>query len=1052
MLKFLFNALNVKQDERLPVGLMLGAGFFMGIFLATYQVTAESLFINKLSDQLDKAFLISGVLGIVSTLVFSYLQNRVKFTTLTISSVVTIVLVTTLVYVLYHLRNETIHNYVLFGMFCLIGPMTAILLLVYWGIFGRLFNFKQSKRIIGWIDTGQLIAAIISYFVIPLTSSFFPDTSNYLVICNVSIFFSLTCLVFISLRFKLAKNNPNEFDNTVVTETRFNKIFEDKYIVLLSVFLIISMITYVLNQYSFQSLINKQYPDQRNLTNFLAFFNGALYILSFVMQTFVNDKIMSNFGLKISLFILPLVVGIFSLFAFLSGAIFGYDLVTAPTTFIFFFLFVALTRLFNGSLRDSLENPVFKLLFIPLDARYRFSIQSKVEGVVNETGRLIAGLLIFSFALLPFFKIIYIPIILLLLAVAYILVTSNLHNGYKSKIRAKLENREFKQDKLEIGFAQVTAKLQALLVDNQSSRAIFSFKLLEKIEPSKVPSLLNVLMKNDHDEVREYAQRKMNEIKGLSVSDKYVIKIDSDRVSRETKNVISRLDLESILKNGGDFSRTRIMSLIRSHERGDRQYAAELLLNSTTDENVSLLIELLNDSEPLVRNTAIKTATKRYNTEVILSLIENVNNPLYTSQAMTALVSIGEPALGLLEGCFYRTGQTSQILTKVIQVIGRIGGAKSKDILWNKIDFPDKVVVSQILLSLGESGFKAGISQITRIKYAIESDMADIRWNIGALLEIGDDVEEIAQALEWENQNDIAHIYMLLAMLYDTSSIQLVKENIESGTTEGTTYAIELLDVFLSDQLKQRVIPILDDLTLSEKNSRLDLFYPRIKLDEKLVLKFLINRDFTQTNRWTKSCVIKQIGTLRIRDFTLDLIAQLFNQDKLIREISAWSLFQIDALQYENNSLRLGDSIKRELDAVILHEGTKSRLMLYDIISFYRKIELFNGMPGIALSNIADITIQYHLLENQSMVIDEKSNPYFFVFYSGVADYYFKGEKKNDLKRGQLISEVLSTSGFLNSNQVIAKEPSILLQINKDSFYELLSTDASLSDRVLEFI
>ena len=120
MLKFLFNALNVKQDERLPVGLMLGAGFFMGIFLATYQVTAESLFINKLSDQLDKAFLISGVLGIVSTLVFSYLQNRVKFTTLTISSVVTIVLVTTLVYVLYHLRNETIHDYVLFGMFCLI--------------------------------------------------------------------------------------------------------------------------------------------------------------------------------------------------------------------------------------------------------------------------------------------------------------------------------------------------------------------------------------------------------------------------------------------------------------------------------------------------------------------------------------------------------------------------------------------------------------------------------------------------------------------------------------------------------------------------------------------------------------------------------------------------------------------------------------------------------------------------------------------------------------------------------------------------------------------
>ncbi len=72
---------------------------------------------------------------------------------------------------------------------------------------------------------------------------------------------------------------------------------------------------------------------------------------------------------------------------------------------------------------------------------------------------------------------------------------------------------------------------------------------------------------------------------------------------------------------------------------------------------------------------------------------------------------------------------------------------------------------------------------------------------------------------------------MLLTMLYDTRSIQLVKENIDSGTTEGITYAIELLDVFLSEQLKQRVIPLLDDLSTTERINRLDNFYPRIKLD-----------------------------------------------------------------------------------------------------------------------------------------------------------------------------------------------------------------------------
>ena len=146
----------------------------------------------------------------------------------------------------------------------------------------------------------------------------------------------------------------------------------------------------------------------------------------------------------------------------------------------------------------------------------------------------------------------------------------------------------------------------------------------------------------------------------------------------------------------------------------------------------------------------------------------------------------------------------------MIQVIGRIGGQRAREILWSKIDYPNKVVVSQVLLSLGECGFKAGISQITRIKYAIESDIADISWNLSAIQEVGDEgfSEQIKSTLRWEIQNDIEHIYMLLTMLYDTRSIQLVKENIDSGTAEGITYAIELLDVFLSEQLKQRVIPI----------------------------------------------------------------------------------------------------------------------------------------------------------------------------------------------------------------------------------------------------
>ncbi|MGC4021633.1 MAG: hypothetical protein QM734_06675 [Cyclobacteriaceae bacterium] len=975
--------LSPNPEERKQVIFMLATGFFFGIFIATFQVTAESLFLNQMSSNINEAFLVSGVLGIASTIIFTFFQNRIRFVTLTISSIIVVLGITSGVYYFYRFGDPALHNTVLFLMFCLTGPVTAILLLCYWGIFGRLFNFRQSKRIIGWIDTGQLIAIIMANFFVPLTTAFFKNTADYLWVCNLSILGALTFIIVIATRFPLTKNNPQEFDDTVKKETRFDKMFQDKYVVLLAWFLITSMVTFIFNQYSFQTLLNQQYPVQRDLANFIGYFNGTIYLLSLVMQTFVNDKLISTYGLRVSLFVLPIVTSLFALCAFSTAALFGFSVGTDSQAFVFFFLFIALTRLFNSMLRDSLENPIYKLLFIPLDNRYRFGIQSKIEGVINESGRFIAGLLVFVFSQIVFFKIFWIPAIVMVLGLVYVFLIRNLHTGYKNKIRSKLESSEFHQDKLEIGFAHITSTLQTQLEDKKISKAVFSFKLLEKLNPSKVNVWVNTLMKNKREEAQDYAQRRMNEMKGLSVSENYVVRIDKNRVDTDGKNILSGVDLEQILKNGGEITKSRIQKLARSHDPGDRLYAAELLLHSDAPENTAFLTELLSDTDTKVRKTALATSAKRFNAEVINAVIENLNNPLYSNLAMSSLVLMGNQALNHLDSGFYRSGQNTQTILRIVQVLGRIGGAKAKELLWNKIDYPDKVIVSQVLLSLGESGFKAGIAQVTRIKYAIETDIADLTWNLGAIRELGEGTqsEEVKLALRQEINHDIEHIYMLLAMLYDTRSIQLVKENIESGTSEGTTYAVELLDVFLSEQLKMRVIPVLDDLSDYEKINRLEVFYPRVNLDSKLVLKFLVNRDFTQTNRWTKATVIHQIGTQRITDFTLDLIAQLFNPDRLIREISGWALNQIDPKQYEINARRLDEDHARWLNRAVLKNSNDKKLMLYEKASFFQNISVFYGIPGLTLSHLADIAKEHKLNNGEHLSIDERLNNRFLLSY-----------------------------------------------------------------------
>jgi ATP:ADP antiporter, AAA family len=1045
------NFLGVKPEEQSQVWLMLATGFFIGIFIATYQVTAESLFLNKLSDQLDKAFLISGVLGILSTAVFSFLQNRIRFITLSIISMALIVVATAALYFNYHSTDTGVQSITLFLMYCLIGPLTAILLLCYWGIFGRLFNFKQSKRIIGWIDTGQLIAIILANFLIPLTAKIFPDTADYLWVCNVSMAGALISLIIISVKFNLSRVGT---DSSVRSETKFSKIFKDRYVVLLSIFLVTSMVTYVFNQYSFQTLLNTQYPEQRDLTNFLAFFNGAIYALSLLMQVFVNDKILSTYGIRISLFMLPAVIAILSIGSIVTGTTLGFTYEN-NSTFIYFFLFVALTRLFNTMLRDSLENPIYKLLFIPLDARLRFSIQAKVEGVVNESGRFIAGAFIFLFAMISGFDLIWIPVMVLGLLLIYFIVIRNLYAEYKEKIKSKLENTGSQQDALEVGYQRIVSMLEMNLTNREPSSSIFSYKLLEKIKPSGSNVWINTLMKSADENTRQFAQKKMNELKGLSVSENYVIKINKSLVNNSEKNILTKPEVDLILFSGGEIQKLRIQKLTRSQDANDRHYAAELLLHSSANENMAFLIELLNDSVPSVRRVAIQTSSKKYNAEVIVSLIENLAHPLLSNSAMHALEQIGQPALPLLDNSFYRSGQSTPVMIRIVQLIGTIGGARAKEYLWNKIDYPDKVVVSQVLLALGKSGFKAGMSQVSRIKYAIESDIADISWNLAAIEEVGskENARLIRNALREEVQNDIEHVYILLAMLYDTRSIQLVRENIESGTAEGVTYAIELLDVFLSEQLKQRVIPVLDDISNSEKINRLDMFYPRITLDEQLVLKFIINRDFTQSNRWTKATVLHLIGELRLEEFTLDLTAHVYNPDKLIRETASWSLYQIDPKQYQYLVKLLGEeamkSITEKID--ISASGKHAGVMLFDKVKFFNRIDLFKGTPGLTLSYLADISQTIYLKEGESIKIDHTCNQFYMVYEGSVANYQ-NGNIHKNYEEGEFIGEQFVDSSMLNANLIKANQDTLLLCFNKDQFYELMADQIKLADKILEYV
>ena len=365
MFKKLLKVIGTQPGEEKVVTLLLSHGFFMGIFVATYQLSAETLFtgILEFKERLDEAFLTQGFLGVITTFLFAYFQNRMKFSTLILFIYVSIFLYLVAILVYFKIYS---HIYMIYLLFVMMGPLTALVLLSFWGIFGRLFDLRQSKRIIGGIDTGQLTGTILAFISVSLLSKFnvIDNSLNLIFISAVSVLGAIIFLLEISKLYDL--NIVKKKSKEEVAETKFAKILKDRYVILLSVFITVSVIVYKFVDYSFLQVTPMQFPDEQLRLTFLSVFNGGIMILSFLIQTFVNDRIIMNYGLKVSLLVLPTILMVFTFAAIITGSIFGYTQ-GAESKFIYFFLCISLSKLFATSVRDALENPAFKLFFLSLD-------------------------------------------------------------------------------------------------------------------------------------------------------------------------------------------------------------------------------------------------------------------------------------------------------------------------------------------------------------------------------------------------------------------------------------------------------------------------------------------------------------------------------------------------------------------------------------------------------------------------------------------------------------------------------------------------------------
>ncbi len=1048
--------LGVEPNELGPVTLLLSISFLMGTFLATITVASQTLFlaatqvVGGASTAFDErtdlpiALAVSGIFGLAAAGMYNFLQGRIPFKVLGIASLSLVIIITGgIEFAEIYIHNVADVSYIGYFGFTQILPFTLICQLVFWGAFGRLFNLRQAKRVIGSVDVGVDIAQIIAFFSIPLLIQYvnLPVDSLFTIALFSAIGY-LVLFIILSTRYlskeKVVRSDVG--DDRKLEKLGITDMLKNKFLMSMAGFVIISIVALRFLDYSFFNVTSTTFRGD-DLPTFLSLFEATIIIFGFLFTTFATDRIMQDYGLRVALIINPLLLLLFTGGAAMLGITFGFIEGDAA---IYFFIMIAMSKLFVNSLKGGLDDPVFKMYYIPMDKAHKLDAQTKIEGMITAFASIIGGGAIVLMNQFAVFNLLTVTFFTLPVLALWYVFTNKMYKGYRETLQSSLQKSRKVVEAHEQKEYTLDRVLEKEVKSTAEDKIIYGLKLMEKLEPALFESAVIKLVNSDLRRVKKFAEEKAQAI-------------GAGQDAPETRS------LAELAKGGAEdsdllsISAEKLMKLSKSVKQADRALAAKLLRKLISQKTIFILLELMRDPDPKVRNEALLTTRRVKRPETWPVLIDMLSSPAYSHQAISALKEAGAPALSVLETAFHKSGQSDVVMLKIIQIIGHIGGTEGIALLWKKVDYPDKRIVKQILYSLRFIDYRAKGREATAVKDLLDTEMSKALWNLTALDELTDEphFQYLKQAIREEVLENYDHITLLLSLLYDPQSVQLVRENILAGTPDSIQYALELLDLFVDVDLKPKIIPLLDDSRVSDKLEKLQTYFPRESYNPVQVINYVLNRDFNYNNRWSKVCAVHAAAFLPSFRVSRGLISQMFNNDKLLQETAAWVVYNKDKSVYETITERLPNKDKRFLDTAIrnnqLLDGLDDGFFLHiEMILFMKELPVFKGIAGNLLSALADKISALDINVRDKVAFPDE-NPILIVAH-GQVKIKNDNEEIGTLKKGDVVGDLFQEGPPVRITGLSAVERAVVFKITLHDFYFVMANHHELAQGLIKNI
>jgi AAA family ATP:ADP antiporter len=1087
----LFSTLNIRSGEGWPVGWMLVFALLMGLPSLMTETAAYSLFLAEFDAQaIPYVYIGFALLTSASGFVYTFLEKRVQFSKFLTINLLVLGLSLCLFWFFLGIPQARWSRMALAIWY---ESAWALANLGFWGLAVRMFNIRQSKRLFGLIGTGLTLSESISGFLVPLLVRLV-GTGNLLLIAAASYGGALVVQGYI-LRSSVAKSTTlleeSKEQEAKKKQSPLIDLFKNHYIVSIFAFAALYALVFYALDNAFFDRVETRFSDADQLASFLGVFFGLSGILTMVVGAFLSGRFLSRYGLRGGLLVMPVTLLFGTFLASIVGTFFK--------ALVILFWLVVVTKLLNEVLAYTINRAAWQTLYEPLPQNQRLRGQTVVESMIKPLAGGLAGVLLLGLDAFFSLNAVEISYLLLIFLAAWLGVVMMLNRLYPTVLLAALTRRSLS----DISFVPDKSSVAVLkqgLTSPHIGVVIYALNMLEEIEPESLPTLLPTLLdhpateirlnilhrlerfgitsaipairhslKNDPSaSVRAVSVRTLVVLGDSQVSDELHIYLEDADPQLRLGAMIGLLRHEQNGSTGNPSVRARLTQLVKSPDASDRKFAAQVIDEVGAQEFSPLLLQLLDDENLEVQRTALLTAKKLHAPELWPVVVKCLARPRVRATAMATLAAGGIAVLPELRSVFSQYGQTREILIRLVQLHGRIRGPEAVAFLRDNLDFPDAQIRFFILMSLAQCGYQAKGDQRTLVRQNILAEAAHATWLLAVLADLGDD-EDVAllhAALSNDLNKHLARIFLLLSFIYDSQAVLQVGNSLglvnnDSGkqaSDEKRAYALEIFELLVSAELTRPLLPLIDDLTLSERLQQLNPLFPQQRLNRKRRLQEILTGPNARLYPWTKACALYTVAQLSADDLSEEVTLTLSAAVPLHRETAVWTLFKLAPEQLQRYAEALGrdpnPQVKKAVRWLITDEWKGNRLMLSLIekVIFLKGVSLFSETPEEVLVELAAVLEEMEIKPGETIIEKGEPGSSLYIIIDGQVQIHDGDQSRATMGAGEVFGELSILDPGPRAASVTTLEKSRLLRLDQEPFYELIDDHSVVSRRIMQIL